>query len=172
MANRTILANLNRCTGCWTCSMACKTAHDLEPDQYWQYIRTIGGGMLDEPAGEWPNLFLKWMPIWKQSCKGCAGDKTTEGKPFCVYNCPTGALTYGDLDDPASEINERLDFFKRLGYRVYENPKWEDTREGILYVEKGSAISNRSEFKDWTGGNTRDTSGGTIDTKLPGALGI
>ena len=49
---KTILVNINRCTGCWTCSMACKMAHDLETEEFWEFVRTIGGGELDEPGGE------------------------------------------------------------------------------------------------------------------------
>ena len=134
---KTILVNINRCTGCWTCSMACKMAYDLETEEFREFIRTIGGGELDEPGGEWPNLYMKWMPIWKTSCRACQGDKSTAGQPYCTYNCPTGALTYGDIDDEASEIAKRLDALKKSSFRVYEMPVWEDTRKGILYAEKG-----------------------------------
>ncbi len=134
---KSILVDINRCTGCWTCSMACKTAHDLDTDEFWQYVRTIGGGERDEPGGEWPNLYMKWMPIWKLSCTKCGGDNTTDNKPYCVFNCPTGALTYGDLADEQSEISQRLNELKGRRYRVYEIPEWEDTRKSILYAEKG-----------------------------------
>ena len=67
MAN-SILVNVNRCVGCWTCSMACKKAYGLDVDDYRMYVRTIGGGQIDTPGGKWPNLYMKWMPIWKQSC--------------------------------------------------------------------------------------------------------
>ena len=43
MAN-SILVNVNRCVGCWTCSMACKKAYGLGVDDYRMYVRTIGGG--------------------------------------------------------------------------------------------------------------------------------
>lgn len=134
MANA-ILVNVNRCTGCWSCSMSCKMEFGLEPDEFLQYVRTIGGGEIDQPGGEWPNLYLKWMPIWKQSCHSCAGDDASGHKPICVYNCPTGALTYGDLDDPQSEISLKQDELKQLGFRVYAIPAWEDTRANVLYAE-------------------------------------
>ncbi|MBR0404541.1 MAG: hypothetical protein IJI68_04985 [Eggerthellaceae bacterium] len=134
MANN-ILVNINRCTGCWTCSMSCKMQYKLEPETFRQFVRTIGGGEIDQPGGEWPNLYLKWMPIWKQSCIGCRGEAATDFKPYCVYNCPAGALTYGDFDDPDSEASKREAQLKQKGFRVYEMPVWEDTRPGIRYAE-------------------------------------
>lgn len=136
MMNGSILVDVNRCIGCWTCSMACKTAHGLETEEFWQYVRTIGGGECDEPGGKWPKLYMKWMPIWKNSCKSCTGDKTTGLLPYCVFNCPTGALTYGDPQDGGSEFSERLETLKSRGFRVYEIPVWEETRQGIIYTEK------------------------------------
>ena len=62
MANA-VLANVNRCVGCWTCSMACKVAFGLDEDEYRMHVRTIGGGGVDVPGGKWPNLYKKGMPI-------------------------------------------------------------------------------------------------------------
>ena len=133
----TILVNVNRCTGCWTCVMSCKTAYELDLDTYRNYVRTIGGGELDTPGGKWPNLYMKWMPIWKQSCIQCHGVDGTDNQPYCVYNCPSGALTYGDPEDPESELSKRREELLDLEYRVYEIPDWEDTRKGVLYAENG-----------------------------------
>lgn len=136
MSKKTILVNLNRCTGCWTCSMACKVAHDLPEDTWWQYIRTVGEDKIDEPAGEWPNLTLSWLPIFTQSCIMCP-DRTKDGlDPYCVYNCPTKALTYGDLDEPDNPVEEKEAYLKEKGFREYVIPEWEDTRDGIKYMTK------------------------------------
>ena len=133
----TILAEVNRCTGCWACTSACKVAYNLDLDEYWSFVRTVGSGEMDQPGGTWPNLYMKWTPIWKQSCKKCSGDASTDGKPYCVYNCSTGALTYGDPDDPESELSKRMEQLLDQEYRIYQIPAWEGTREGVLYAEKG-----------------------------------
>ena len=135
MANA-ILVDVNRCTGCWTCSQACKAAYKLDIDEYRAFVRTIGAGM-DTAGGTWPNLYLKWNPVWKQSCLSCHGDESTGKKPFCVYNCPTGALTYGDPEDPTSEFSVRREKLRDAGYHMWQQPKWEDTRDNVYYIEKG-----------------------------------
>ena len=136
MAKPMILVNLNRCTGCWTCSMACKVGNGLDVDTYRQFIRTIGGGDLDVPGGVWPDLYMKWMPIYTKDCTLC-GSRTAEGElPFCVDNCPTGALTFGDIDDPASPVSIRKADLGNKGFNIFSNRQWEGTREGILYAER------------------------------------
>ncbi|MGN0038238.1 MAG: hypothetical protein ACI36Y_03760 [Coriobacteriales bacterium] len=135
MANN-ILVNINRCTGCWTCSMACKKAFGLGEDDYRMFVRTIGGGQIDIPGGKWPNLYMKWMPIFNKSCASCSGDSTTEGKPYCVYNCTTQALSFGDPGDPQSDFSVKKEELRQKQYRIYEMHPWENTREGIVYAEK------------------------------------
>jgi Fe-S-cluster-containing dehydrogenase component len=45
-----------------------------------------------------------------QKCGMCA-QRIDEGvkQPRCVESCPTGAMVFGDLDDPASEIAQRFE---------------------------------------------------------------
>ncbi|MGI6217824.1 MAG: hypothetical protein ACOYIK_09465 [Coriobacteriales bacterium] len=134
---KAILVDINKCTGCWCCSMSCKMEFGLKPDEFIEYVRTIGGGEIDQAGGTWPNLYLKWMPIFKQTCKHCVGDESTENKPICVYNCPTGAMVYGDADDPESDFSKRREELLDKGFRVYQIPVWEDTRDNVWYAEKG-----------------------------------
>jgi Fe-S-cluster-containing dehydrogenase component len=137
MAQPAILVNLGRCTGCWTCSTACKVAYKLNEDKWWNYVRTIGNGSgVDEPAGEWPNLRMSWMPIYTSECILCV-KRIEEGmEPFCTYNCPTKALTFGDLNIPDNPVSVRMKELRSKGYRIFQLPAWERTREEIYYAEK------------------------------------
>lgn len=50
-------------------------------------------------------------PITKAAdkCDFCKSSNLAKGKqPACVESCPTKALTFGDLDDPTSEISQML----------------------------------------------------------------
>lgn len=136
MAN-TILVNQERCTGCWSCSMACKVAHDLPADKWRQSIRTIGSGDgMDEPAGEWPDCTMGWMPVYSKRCTLGADCESSGGVPHCVYACPTHALTFGDAADPESELCRRVEELRSQGFRIYELPSYEETRTGVLYAKR------------------------------------
>ncbi len=137
MSKPTILINLKLCTGCWTCSLACKQGNNLPDDEFWQHVRTLGSGEgIDKPAGVWPNLHMSWLPIHTPKCTLCAR-RTAEGEiPYCVYNCSTGAMTYGDLDDPQSDISKKLSELRSRGYQIFTLPVWEGGRSGILYAKK------------------------------------
>lgn len=132
-----ILIDLVRCTGCWTCSLACKMGNKLPEDEWWQFVRTLGSGSgIDEPAGVWPNLWMKWLPVHTSDCTLC-GERTDQGyEPYCTYNCPTDAMTFGDLEDPQSPVSKRLAELKAMGYRIFELPARERTRPEIVYAEK------------------------------------
>lgn len=137
MSKSTILVNLKRCTGCWTCSLACKQVNHLADDEFWQYVRTQGSGKgIDRPAGVWPDLSMSWLPIYTRKCTMC-GQRTAQGaEPFCVYNCPNQALTFGDLDNPTSAVSQALEDLRQRNYQIFELPEWEGTRTGIIYANR------------------------------------
>ena len=136
MTSNTILVNLKRCTGCWTCAMACKVGNDTPEGKWWLYVRTLGDGSgIDEPAGVWPDLQMSWMPIFTKNCMLCVGRTARGDDPFCVYNCPAKALTYGDLNDPQSDISQRLDDLKDKSFRTWHLPTFEGTLPEIIYAD-------------------------------------
>lgn len=134
---KSFLVNVNRCVGCWTCSLACKVAYDLPLDDYRVIVRTLGGGGVDTPGGEWPNLHMKWEPVYTNECIKCSGDASTDHEPYCVYNCTTEAITCGDIADPESKISKEMDRLKGMGYKVSQLPSWEPTMKDVYYAEKG-----------------------------------
>ena len=130
-ADTRILVNLHRCTGCWTCSLACKVVNDLPDEEYWATVRTLGSGEgIDRPAGTWPALHMSWMPVWSKKCVKCA-PRLAEGEgPFCVKCCPNGALTTGQGVDAEVEV------LREKGFRIFSLPAWENSRDGIVYASK------------------------------------
>jgi Fe-S-cluster-containing dehydrogenase component len=137
MTKPTILINLVRCTGCWTCSLACKVGNQLADDEWWQYIKTLGDGSgIDRPAGVWPDLHMSWQPIHTTDCTLC-GERTDQGQdPYCVHNCPNGAMTYGDLDDPQSEVSLLTEELRGRGYKIFKLPEWERSRPEVVYANR------------------------------------
>ena len=129
--DKTILVDLQRCIGCWTCSLACKVGNDLPDEDFWLTVRTLGSGEgIDRPAGEWPNLHMSWLPFWTKSCIKCPS-RLAEGKlPYCVNSCPCDALSMGD--DAIAKKEELRD----RGFRFFELPDWETSKSDIIYAEK------------------------------------
>jgi Fe-S-cluster-containing dehydrogenase component len=65
-----------------------------------------------------------------QKCTFCV-HRLEEGQiPRCVQTCPTGALTFGDLNDPNSEVSRLLKSAKAEAF----HPEW-NTGPGVYYVD-------------------------------------
>lgn len=84
MAHNCIVVNLDRCTGCYGCEIACKMENDVALGEHWNKVVEVG------PFGEYPNITRYKVPSMCQQC---------EDAP-CVHVCPTGA----SYRDPQSNI--------------------------------------------------------------------
>lgn len=69
-----MVINLNRCTGCNSCAVACKANHGLGPDLFYTYVK-VG------EEGTYPTAKMTVSP---SICNHCT-------YPICVEKCPTGA---------------------------------------------------------------------------------
>ena len=132
MDEKTILVNLLRCTGCWTCSLACKVGNHLPDEEFWLTVRTQGSGEgIDRPAGVWPDLRMSWIPIWSQKCVRCPS-RIAEGEaPYCVNCCPNKALYVG------AEAEAELERLRGKGFRIFQLPAWESSAPNVVYASKG-----------------------------------
>ena len=71
-----------RCTGCYTCVVACKDWHDTPAGPAnWRSMIAI-------EKGKFPNPFLAYLPV---SCYHCA-------QPPCVDACPVNAISKREED--------------------------------------------------------------------------
>lgn len=72
-----------------------------------------------------------------QKCTFCA-HRIEEGKvPRCVQSCPSGALTFGDFNDPKSEVSRLL----AAGKAEVFHPEW-GTKPSIYYSDLKKATTN------------------------------
>jgi len=118
-------------------------ARNLAADEWWSKVITNGKTntpYLDDPAGSWSNpstLKMSWTPVHLPKCDLCI-DRTRAGKdPYCVYNCPTSAKTYGDLDDPSSAISLVMKDLTDRGYKIYQLPDaGKGTHTAAYYADK------------------------------------
>ena len=132
-----MLVDLERCIGCWTCSMACKVCHELDDKDYRIVVRTHGSGAgIDRPQGVYPNLRMTWQPIYQKSCTWCA-ERLAEGdRPMCECDCPTLALAFGDDADPESRFSKEFARCSDLHYHIFEEPAYENSRANVVYATK------------------------------------
>jgi len=73
--------DMERCTGCHACSVACKVENNLPDGVWWNRVLTVGGDTMDTPQGTFPDLDMQFLPINCQHCEN----------PACVKACPVGA---------------------------------------------------------------------------------
>jgi phenylacetyl-CoA:acceptor oxidoreductase subunit 1 len=74
MTRWVIVADLNRCVGCQTCTSACKHANATAPGIQWRKV-------LDFEVGEYPDVHRAFMPV---GCMHC-------DEPPCFDVCPSTA---------------------------------------------------------------------------------
>ena len=132
---KTILVDLQRCIGCWTCSLACKVGNNLPDDEFFLTVRTLGSGEgIDRPAGVWPNLHMSWMPYYTKHCIKCKPRTDAGELPYCVAQCPNHALAYG------ADAVEKIAAARERGARIYQLPSWENSKEGVIYASPDRPI--------------------------------
>ena len=74
MTRWAMVADLERCVGCQTCTAACRHANATSPAVQWRKV-------LDVEAGSFPNVNRTFVPV---GCQHCAD-------PPCMHVCPTTA---------------------------------------------------------------------------------
>jgi len=81
----------SRCTGCFTCQVACKDWHDIEAGQVnWMKVIEI-------EEGQFPNPFLAYFTA---TCYHCA-------RPACINACQADAISKRERDGVVIVNNEK-----------------------------------------------------------------
>ncbi len=79
MTRYVMVADLNRCVGCQTCTAACKHTNATPPGVQWRKV-------LDVETGEFPDVERTFMPVGCQHCEN----------PPCMEVCPSTATKRRD----------------------------------------------------------------------------
>ena len=102
---RAHVIDLDRCSGCDSCIVACKFENQVGLGHYWNRVLAVG------PTGDYPNVEMYWLPVACQQCEvapcldvcptGASYRDTTNdvvlidkekciGCSYCLYSCPYG----------------------------------------------------------------------------------
>ncbi|GAB1535382.1 4Fe-4S dicluster domain-containing protein [Geovibrio sp. ADMFC3] len=80
MKKKTLVIDLDRCIGCYSCEISCKNENLIDLGVYYNKVQTMG------PSGKFPDIEMYYLPTVCQSCKNAP----------CVEVCPTGASYIND----------------------------------------------------------------------------
>lgn len=89
MDRRCLVIDLDRCSGCQSCIVACKFENNVGLGNYWCDVLNV------DPIGTHPDIDMYWLPLQCQQC---------EDSP-CVAACTVGA-SYRDPDNNVVLINK------------------------------------------------------------------
>ncbi len=63
-----MVIDLERCTGCRACTVACKIENSMEHGTGIR-VETVGGAKQDTPGGEYPELSMGFLPVACMHCE-------------------------------------------------------------------------------------------------------
>ena len=104
MADYAILADVNWCTGCEACILACQQELGYDETKSGVEIEKIGPVVLDAAKKLYQYDFI---PRFTEYCDLCA-ERTGKGKqPSCVQHCQAQCLEWGPADELAKKVDDR-----------------------------------------------------------------
>ena len=140
MAQYAIVTDLNRCTGCLACAVACKAANGVPVGSYWNKVLRIGPNPKWEGAVN-PDVELYFLSVGCQFCamacpynvrylneeegvvEKCTlcEQKVAQGElPQCVAQCGGRARWFGDLEQGIESFEAPADWL-HLDGKTYED---------------------------------------------------
>lgn len=157
-----MVIDLQRCTGCGSCIIACKNENNVQGDVFW-------ASHISKTTGKFPNVRYEYIPTLCNHCekapcvKGCptgamhkiAGDITMHdpdkciGCRYCIVNCPYGVIHFNGenthefwRDDEPLIVGitpSAVEVTQQVGGTVipYYNPERELSHEGAGLRYKG-----------------------------------
>ena len=148
----------NKCIGCRYCVIACPyqnrnfLSKKKNPNYFPEHAQTrfekAGKKLYPHQVGTTQKCNFCMERIDEGMAKGLVPGKDRDATPACVNTCQARALTFGDLDDPNSEVHKLIK--DRNGFVLH--PEY-GTEPSVYYIDYklGNNISNKAPREKQTG---------------------
>jgi phenylacetyl-CoA:acceptor oxidoreductase 27-kDa subunit len=133
-----VVVDSNACVGCRACVIACpyqqRSLCEKKSKDYFPGGRTkleqIGDKIYPLEGGTVIKCNFCKERIEKGASEGLKPGVDRVATPACVITCPVSARTFGDLNDPNSEVSKKIK--ERKGYQLH--PEY-NTNPSVYYIE-------------------------------------
>lgn len=102
MARYGLLFDINYCTGCQACTVACKQENGYDADTWGIKVTEL---IFQNPGGQ---VQIDYLPFPTTMCTLCAARIAGgfDDKPSCVKHCMTKCIRYGEVKQLAEYLSE------------------------------------------------------------------
>lgn len=102
MSYQGILVDINYCTGCEACVLACQQEHSYSEKEFGLKISKLGPLHIEQDKKHWQYDFIPQFTEWCDLCE----ERVAKGKkPTCVQHCQAQCLQFGDVEELAAAID-------------------------------------------------------------------